>query len=79
MTTSKRPGGNSVWPIRPLGTYPQIYVRADGELVNIVIVNRGEEEGWSLAISRRDARLLARRINQCLDATVKGRRIRNDN
>lgn len=27
--------------------------------------------GYSMKVSRKDARLLAKRINQCLDATVK--------
>lgn len=71
MTAKKRPGGGSVWPTRPIGTYPQMYVRAKDELIDIATFNAEGKDGWGFSLTRKDARLLARRINQCLDATTK--------
>lgn len=67
-----RPGGNSVWPLRPLGRYPQVYVRPKGESIHVLWVESREDAyGWEIEMTRQEARLLARRLNQALDATVK--------
>ncbi len=71
MTTGKRPGEGSIWLTRPIGAYPQIYVEAKGELIDITSFAVEGSDGWGFALTRQEARLLARRINQCLDATVK--------
>jgi len=60
---SRRPkAGSSVWGLRrhQWGSY----VRALGDSVQIVWEDRSV-----LTVSRADARLLAKRINQCLDDT----------
>ena len=41
------------------------YVQAHGDEVNVTI------NGWTHTVSRKDARLLAKRINQCLDGSRK--------
>lgn len=59
-----------VWPTRPLGSYPQQYVRtADDENLELSF-HVEHRDGWAVKLSRRDARMLARRINQCLDETL---------
>lgn len=63
-----------IWPTRKIGVYPQAYVRTANEKeiwIDFFPVEGGE--GGSIKIGRRDARLLARRINECLDQTL-GRR-----
>lgn len=60
-----------VWPTRRLGSYPQQYVRtADEQTLELSFHTEAEFAGWAVKLSRRDARMLARRINQCLDETV---------
>lgn len=60
----------SVWPIRRLGVYPQVYVRtADDDNIAIEFWRTKWHTREPLALSRKDARLLARRIVQCLEAT----------
>ena len=51
--------------------YPNGYVRtADNDMVQVIFCEeRGQTCG--LMLTRKDARLLAKRINQCLDRTVK--------
>jgi len=53
------------------GRYPQVYADTDGP-EHIKIQHIGTAEGFGLALmtlTRRDARLLAKRLNQCLDET----------
>lgn len=74
-----------VWQTRPIGAYPNQQVRAEGEeielsfmwegLVTRSVLRYSTMTGTngtcsdSIKLSRRDARLLAKRINQCLDET----------
>lgn len=60
----------SVWASRKPCTYPNAYVRTrDRESLYIAIIAEVNTFDASFNISRRDARLLAKRINECLDAT----------
>jgi glycine/D-amino acid oxidase-like deaminating enzyme len=58
----------SIWclNLRNLGTY--VRTAPDDR---IVVVADHEYDQQYLDLSRKDARLLAKRINECLDATVK--------
>lgn len=67
--TRRRPHANSVWPTRRdlSGTY----VKADGEQISIWVPDyKGAEDGVVFQLSRSEARLLAKRLSECLDATV---------
>lgn len=61
---------NVVWICRELGKYPNGSVRCDGEDRVVVSVEPGDGKSYGLCIPRTLARLLARRINQCLDDTA---------
>ncbi len=60
------------WLLRwPPSIYPNGYVlTTDDDCIEVVYFER---DGYpqALILNRRDARLLAKRINQCLDETVK--------
>lgn len=59
-----------LWAVKPVGTYPQIYVRTNsGQSVAVLFCEHMATEGIGFVLPRRDMRLLAKRINQCLDAT----------
>ncbi|HEX6684984.1 MAG TPA: hypothetical protein VF062_19500 [Candidatus Limnocylindrales bacterium] len=70
MSKDRRPDAS--WLMRwPASVYPNGYVRtAIDDLIQIVYFER-DGQAQVLMLNRRDARLLARRINQCLDGTVK--------
>ena len=58
-----------IWLTRRCGLYPNYEVRTlDPNTLQITSYNGGEY-GYGFRISRHDARMLARRINQCLDET----------
>lgn len=59
---------NTLWSLRGVNS---LYVKtADDDKIEILFPDgRGYANGFS--ISRKDARLLAKRINQCLDETRK--------
>lgn len=60
---------SSIWPLRR--DCSSVYVcTTDEDRIQIAYPTGG---GYVMAysLSRKDARLLAKRINQCLDATVK--------
>lgn len=60
--SNRAPG--TIWPLR---MEPSAYVRTtDDDRIELVTY-----DGFRLVIDRADARLLARRINQCLDKTAK--------
>lgn len=62
---------STVWLLRHPGTYPNGYVLTRvNEEIRISFFD-SEDFGNHIFMSRQDARLLAKRINQCLDATVK--------
>ncbi len=63
MSTNRAP--TRVWCLRRDQFEPMVYT-IDGDKVCIE-----GEGGVYLDLSRKDARLLAKRINQCLDGTVK--------
>lgn len=63
---------STAWFLRfPLKHFPNSYVHttADDEIRVTYFLN--ENDAQTFFLSRKDARLLAKRINQCLDATVK--------
>lgn len=62
MSANRAPG--SIWSLRR----DEITVVYTGDDDTICIQGEGDQY---LDLSRTDARLLAKRINQCLDATVK--------
>jgi hypothetical protein len=70
--TRRRPHANSVWPTRR--DLSGAYVNAHGELISMWLPgDSGEDEipaGYVHLLTRSEARLLAKRLNQCLDATV---------
>lgn len=57
-----------IWPARPIGESPQAYVRTTegGGIEVMVFDNQGARESIEIP-TRRMARMVARRINQCLD------------
>lgn len=59
---------NTLWSLRGVNS---LYVKtADDDRIEIMFPDgTGYANGFS--VSRKDARLLAKRINQCLDATRK--------
>lgn len=66
---SRAPG--SLWMMRYPQTYPNGYVRTiDNERIVIAQFENDTDIGQSMVLDRKDARLLAKRINECLDATV---------
>lgn len=60
---------NVLWSCRKFGVYPNGYARCDGNDSLAVFVEPGDGRSYGLRIDRKLARLLARRINQCLDGT----------
>lgn len=59
---------NTIWSLRGVNSP---YVKtADGDRIEILV---GDGAGYAngLSFTRKDARLLAKRINQCLDETRK--------
>lgn len=68
---NRAPG--TVWATRPISQYPSQYVRTtDDDRILIVNIERPDSNYLAtMVVSRKDARLLAKRINQCLDATRK--------
>ena len=60
---------NAIWCCREVGTYPNGTAKCDGQDHVIVSAEPGNGKSYGLRVDRRLARLLAKRINQCLDAT----------
>ena len=61
-----------IWSLRRPGVHPNAWVRtADFDLIAIQHYSSPGDPGAVLLLSRKDARLLAKRINQCLDGTKK--------
>lgn len=60
----------SIWMLRKPGQYPngEVNTTKDGNIMIGYIYAEGAGMNWQ-EISRLDARLLAKRLNQCLDAT----------
>lgn len=70
MIPNRQPG-TSWFMRRDVGSYPNGYVHTlEGELVSVTYFER-PGYAQSLILSRKDARLLAKRINQCLDGSVR--------
>lgn len=63
-----------VWPIRRIGVYPQWIVKTHDVDTLEIQCFPDAGDGVGLRISRKDARMLAKRLNQCLDDTMKGRK-----
>jgi len=63
---------NTSWLLRwPPTEYPNGYVLTSEDDEIRVTYFEHEQDAQTIWLSRKDARLLAKRINQCLDATVK--------
>lgn len=63
---------NTVWCTRLETDRPYQTVKTvDEKTVSIGFMPGGGVAGYGFHVSRKDARLLAKRINACLDATVK--------
>jgi len=71
MRDKKRKYANTSWHTRLDHDRPYQMVTAEGDLIRVAFMPGKKQDGYSLAFPRSDARLLAKRINQCLDATVK--------
>ena len=67
---SSRPYERSIWVTRLDWQKPYQQVNADGNFIEIGFWP-GDGNGIKHRVSRKDARLLAKRINSCLDATAK--------
>lgn len=70
--TRRRPHANSIWPTRR--DLSGCYVKPSDDSVELWIPDGGYHEGmrtgFAVLIARSEARLIAKRLNQCLDATV---------
>lgn len=60
---------NVVWLIKPIGKYPQACVSIVDKNNVRLTYHETQSNGAAFVMSRRIARMLARRINQCLDDT----------
>lgn len=61
---------NTVWITKPIGVYPYGIIKTfDKNHVSVGICPSKGEYITSLVFTRREARMLAKRINQCLDDT----------
>lgn len=61
---------SSIWPTRPLGVYPQQYVRTlDEDHIGVSFHATLNGLGREVRLTRHEARMLARRLNECLDDT----------
>lgn len=59
-----------LWALKPMGVYPQVCLKTANEReIDFSFFWSKGEFGFGYKLSRRDARLLARRINQILDDT----------
>lgn len=59
-----------LWALKRIGHYPTIHLTTvDSKNIKLACYSP-DGDGFSLEISRRDARLLAKRLNQILDDTV---------
>lgn len=63
-----RPNRSCIWPTRR--DLKGMYVCVNREDEDLIAVG-GRGLGYEIVINRGEARLLARRLNQCLDGTVK--------
>lgn len=62
---------NAVWVTRLGNGKPYQTVTSEYNEIWVAFYPGNGGSGYSMKISRADARLLAKRINQCLDATAK--------
>jgi hypothetical protein len=70
--TNRAPG--SIWCLRRDFKPPYVQT-ADGDLIRLSFQDPNNEHmNYFFELSRKDARLLAKRINQCLDTTTKGKK-----
>lgn len=60
----------NIWIARKLGKYPNFEVKTENNKeISISYFYEKEKDGFKLIIDRKLSRLLAKRINQCLDET----------
>lgn len=69
MKDSRAPG--TVWMMRRPLTYPNGYVMTGTNDTIIIAYFESENDYQAIVLNRADARLLAKRVSQCLDRTVK--------
>lgn len=63
---------NTTWAALPLGKYPQSYIRTvDKKYIRIEFCHEKAMSSDVVKITRHHARMLARRILQCLGETKK--------
>jgi len=60
-----------IWPTRRIGTKGPYQIVSTASLAKLTLsfMPGNGKDGVSIQILRKDARMLARRINQCLDET----------
>jgi hypothetical protein len=66
-----RPNDGAIWATRLNDEFPYQYIQAKNGDVYIGFFPGAGQPGVTVTITRADARLLAKRINQCLDDTRK--------
>ncbi len=58
------------WSVKKIGIYPNSYVQTtEDNKISISLFHEKDADGAGFKIDRRFARLLSKRINQCLDET----------
>lgn len=68
---------NRGYPLHPLGVYPNIYLSTQHflgerlEKIKVVLFGQEEGDGYSFTLTPREARLLAKRLNQICDDRLK--------
>lgn len=61
---------STVWAARPVGAYPNFYVEVGpNNTIELFISEHKGQTMEGLRVDRKLARLVAKRINQCLDDT----------
>jgi len=60
---------NAVWVVGDIAKHPYYYVKTEDDKYLGILVADGSGNAHGFKITRRQARQLAKRINQCLDGT----------
>jgi len=67
----------AMWAVKPIGKYPQAYVKTFNKAELHIQILVSSTSGTSFVLDRQMARMLAKRINQCLDDTTsRARRVK---
>jgi hypothetical protein len=63
---------STIWILRKIGAPTNGGVRTtEDDRISILYYGEDADRAQSIILSRKDARLLAKRINQCLDSTAR--------